>query len=95
MVTKRLTDRAAAAQGWTLAQLAKAMGVSKQHMTEWRAGRAPMPENAVIRAAELAGSDPASTLVDYLAERSQGDAHRVWMEIRRRTLGPLADQGGR
>jgi hypothetical protein len=80
--------------------LAKHWGVSKQDVSEYRAGKRTMGEDRAIEVAAILGIDPAEPLIASHAERAKSDqARQIWHALFDKihegflTLLPLAKTG--
>lgn len=63
--------------------IAKALGISVQRMSRYRQGQNTTAEDGlIVKAAELAGMNPAVVLVDFHAARANGTAFYVWERLR-------------
>jgi predicted transcriptional regulator len=62
--------------------LAKYWGVSKQDISEYRAGKRTLGEDRAIAVAHILGIDPAEPLIASHAERAKSEAAReVWTAL--------------
>jgi transcriptional regulator with XRE-family HTH domain len=62
--------------------LAKYWGVSKQDISEYRAGKRTLGEDRAIAVAAILGIDPAEPLIASHAERAKSDqAREVWTAL--------------
>jgi predicted transcriptional regulator len=62
--------------------LAKYWGVSKQDISEYRAGKRTLGEDRAIAVAEILGIDPAEPLIASHAERAKStQAKEVWTSL--------------
>ena len=62
-------------------QIVQLLGTSTSLMSQWRRGKV-MGEDLALRAAELAGMDPAYVLASLNAERTKSAAaRRVWRDL--------------
>lgn len=62
--------------------LAKYWGVSKQDVSEYRAGKRTLGEDRAIAVAAILGIDPAEPLIASHAERAKSDqAKEVWTAL--------------
>lgn len=71
--------------------LAKYWGVSKQDVSEYRAGKRTLGEDRAIAVAAILGIDPAEPLIASHAERAKSDqAKEVWTALFARIEGFLS-----
>lgn len=68
----------------TDADLARGLGLAQQRIYEYKKGIRPIPDDAIVILAEMAGRDPGQTLVDMHAQRAKGKARTYWEEITKR-----------
>lgn len=84
--TARLLDACLAATGLHKAALARALGIPKQHLTDFGNGTRPIPDHVAVAMATLANLDPAYVLARLHGDRATGAARQAWF-----TLANLAE----
>lgn len=85
-VTQKWLDAARAARGFTSDyQLAKALGVTTQRISNYRGvEQRGMDDDLAVKVAELAEAPAARVLAELRAEKSTSDATRaVWLQVAR------------
>jgi hypothetical protein len=60
------------------------VGVSRQLVSDWRRGVAPMADERVTAVCQVAGVDPAVWLPAVRAGQTTGDVSRAWLAAARR-----------
>lgn len=70
--------------------LATRLGLSRQAISNWRAGEKFPDEDTVVTLAKLAGEDAAEWLVALKAVKSNGPAAKVWSALAKKLAGTTA-----
>ncbi len=64
--------------------LARNLSVTRQTISEWRVGRRPIPDTAIVALAELASVDPGYALATMHAHYASGRVRDYWLKVARR-----------
>ena len=72
------------------AALAERIGVSRQVVSTWRKGTAPVPDERIAQLAALIHEDAAEWMVQIRAEQSTGPAAKAWAGLARKLASAAA-----
>jgi len=72
------------------AALAERLQVSRQLVSQWRKGAAPIPDERIANIARMAHADPAEWLVSIRAEQTSGEAAKAWNALAKKMRSAAA-----
>jgi len=68
MQVSELVDQAVETLG-SQAKVARAIGAQRSHVSEWRSGARPCPEDMMLKLARVSGNDPVATVLEVVRAR--------------------------